>query len=107
MKKGKMQFKKSNLTLECDEPEDQFLQTNFTKLDAECVQFLREDISVSARGMIHKSRTSRSIEKQTYNSSKIIKKQADNEERPSKMVKRDICKEDIQFFQAIGKGAGG
>ena len=111
------------LTLECpddDLPEDQFLQTNFTKLDAECVQFLKEDISVSARGMIHKSKTSRSFDKSEIHSrnnshyrNNSIYQQIDSnntkikEEQNSVIVKRDICKQDQKFLEVIGKGASG
>lgn len=118
----KKKFQKK-LTLDCpddDLPEDQFLQTNFTKLDAEGVQFLKEDISVSARGMIHKSKTSRSFDKSdilshnnsTYKNKTGFQKnnhnnQKNTDENSSSMIKRDICKQDLKMLEVIGKGGSG
>jgi hypothetical protein len=71
------------------------------------VQFLREDISVSARGMIHKSRTSRSTEKVHAHQSGRNRLMPDPNSETREIVTRDICKEDLKFGDLIGKGASG
>ena len=57
--KKKLFGKKNNLVLDTEEPpkhEDEFLQSNFTKLEGDQLRFLKDNISISSSGITHKVR---------------------------------------------------